>query len=268
MKDNQFNPDAYWEDRLHTIAGLEGVGFKKLGPAFNKWAYKVRKNVFMKVLKGMNLNFQQSSALDIGSGTGFYIQAWRELMVKDITGADISKTAVENLKNTFKQQTFHQIDIGDVAFNAQAGLKQFDLVSSMDVLFHIVDDARFEQAIANIASLMKDNAYFVYSDNFLNHEVFRGESQVSRTKSYLLSVFEKNNLKLVTRKPFMYLTNSPIDSKNPLLKAYWFLLENCLYLMPFLGNIFGACLYPLEMYLVNHKSESPTTEFAIFQKIK
>ncbi len=268
MKEKDFNPDAYWEDRLHTISGLEGVGFKKLGPAFNKWAYKVRKKVFMKALQSMNLNFKQMNALDIGSGTGFYIQAWRELMVKEITGADISKTAVENLKQTFKQQQFHQFDIGDPNFNKEASLQQFDIVSSMDVLFHIVDDARFEQAIANIASLVKNQGYFVYSDNFLHKEVFRGESQVSRTKAYLFDVFEKNNFKLVTRKPFMYLTNSPIDSSNPILKAYWFLLENALYVMPFLGHLLGAFLYPVEMYLVNHSKESPTTEFAIFQKIK
>jgi SAM-dependent methyltransferase len=268
MKENAFNPNAYWEDRLHTISGLEGVGFKKLGPAFNKWAYKVRKKVFMKALQGMRLNFKSLNAIDIGSGTGFYIQAWRELMVKDITGADISRTAVENLRQTFKQHTFHQIDIGDKDYNAQAQLPQVDLVSSMDVLFHIVDDVRFEQAIANISGLLKEGGYFIYSDNFLHGNVSRGESQVSRTKAYLVEVFEKNKLQLVQRQPFMYLTNSPIDSKNPLLKAYWFLLENTLYMMPFLGNLIGAALYPFELFLVNRLRESPTTEFAIFQKVK
>jgi len=268
MKENNFNPDAYWEDRLHKISGLEGVGFKKLGQAFNNWAYKVRKKVFLKALKNMPLKFEQLNALDIGSGTGFYIQAWRELKIKEVTGVDISATAVNNLKNTFKQHQFFITDIGDKNFNADSNLKQYDLISSMDVLFHIVDDIRFEQAIENIAALLKTDGYFVYSDNFLNSLTKRGESQVSRSKEYLLEIFERNNLKLVTLKPFMYFTNSPIDSKNPILKAYWFLLENTLYVMPFLGHLFGVLLYPLEMLMVNTAKESPTTEFAIFQKIK
>ena len=268
MKENEFNPDAYWENRLHTISGLEGVGFKKLGPSFNKWAYKVRKKVFMNELKKMNLSMNDLRVLDIGSGTGFYIQAWRELNAKEIHGADISATSVENLKITFKEHQFFHCDIGDKNFNSDSKFKSYELISSMDVLFHIVDDARFEQAIANIASILNKGGFFIYSDNFLNSDTKRGESQVSRSKKYLLDVFEKNNLKLVAIKPFMYLTNSPIDSKNPLLKMYWTILENSLYIFPFLGNFFGAILYPLEMLLVKQAKESPTTEFAIFQKIK
>lgn len=268
MKDKDFNPDLYWEDRLHTISGLEGVGFKKLGPSFNKWAYKVRKRVFMKTLSAMNLPLNTSKVLDVGSGTGFYIQAWRELNAKEITGLDISATAVENLKNTFKQHLFFQSDIGEKEFNKNANFETYDLISSMDVLFHIVDDNRFEQAIANISSIIQPGGYFIYSDNFLNSETKRGESQVSRNKDYLMQVFEKNSFKLVRLQPFMVITNSPIDSKNPLMKLYWFLLENALYVMPFLGHILGPVLYPIEMLLVNNLKDSPSTEFAIFQKSK
>lgn len=267
MTDKTFNPDNYWEDRLHKISGLEGVGFKKLGPSFNKWAYKVRKQVFLQEVAKLPIHFETASVLDIGSGTGFYIQAWRELKAKDITGVDITPTSVENIKKTFPQHNFFQSDIGDAHFNAKGQYKQYDIISSIDVLFHIVDDKRFEQSIANISSLLKPGGYFIYSDNFLKTETVRGESQVSRSKKYLLPVFENNGFKLEVLKPFMYLTNKPIDSQNPLLKAYWTLLENGLYILPFMGHVAGPALYPLELFLVNRAKDSPTTEFAIFKKI-
>lgn len=266
MENKNFNPDNYWEDRLHKIGGLEGVGFKKLGQSFNKWAYKVRKNVFLSQLTKLNLNIKNSNVLDIGSGTGFYIQAWHELGATKITGVDITPTSVENLKKTFPIHHFFQSDIGDINFNNSNQFSQYDLISSMDVLFHIVDDTRFEQAVKNIASITAKDGYFVYSDNFLNQDTKRGESQVSRSKKYLLDVFANNGFEVITFKPFMYLTNAPIDSKNPLLKAHWYLLENFLYVMPFMGNVIGPLMYPIEMLLVNNSNESPTTEFVIFKK--
>ena len=66
--------------------------------------------------------------------------------------------------------------------------------------------------------------------------------------------------------PFLYLTNTPLDSKNPLIKAYWYLLHNTLYAMPFLGHIIGAALYPLELMLTSVSADSPTTEIAVYRK--
>jgi 2-polyprenyl-3-methyl-5-hydroxy-6-metoxy-1,4-benzoquinol methylase len=269
MQDKPFNPDAYWEDRLQKIKGLEGVGFKKLGKAFNVWAYKVRRKVFLKELKRLNLPLERLNVLDIGAGTGFYIDIWNKLKARSVTGIDLTSASVNQLKTKFPQNKFFVSDIGDKDFRSAAPLGSYDVVSCMDVLFHIIDDQRFEKAIENIAILTKEEGYFIYSDLYLrNREVMRGESQVCRTKDYLLKVFEKNGFELITFKPFLYLTNNPLDSRNPLLKAYWFLLHNSLYALPFLGNILGPVIYPIEMMLVNASSEGPTTEFTVFRKKK
>jgi len=267
MENTTFNPDNYWEDRLHKIKGLEGVGFKKLGPSFNKWAYKVRRHVFMKRVPELGVDFRKANVLDIGSGTGFYIQIWNELGAARVTGVDLTPTSVANLKKTFPKNHFFLSDIGDKAFNNEGQYEQYDLISVMDVLFHIVDDARFEQSIRNIASITKPGGHFIYSDLYItNGEAQRGESQVSRTKSYLMDVFEKNGFEPVTFRPFMYLTNKPVDSRNPLMKLYWFLLENGLYVLPFMGHVMGPLIYPFELFCVNNFKNSPTTEFTIFRK--
>jgi SAM-dependent methyltransferase len=266
MDNTSFSPDSYWEDRLHKIKGLEGVGFKKLGPSFNKWAYRVRKKVFLKQVKMLPATIASANVLDIGSGTGFYIQNWRELQAANITGVDIAPTSVANLKQTFPNSHFFQSDIGDPAFNKTGQYATYDLVSAMDVLFHIVDDERFEQAIANIASIIKPGGYFIYSDMFLHGLPRRGESQVLRPEPYLMQLFARNGFEPVIRKPFMYFTDNPVDAKNPLMKAYWFLLENGLYILPFMGHVLGPLIYPFEMLAVNNSKTSPTTEFTIFRK--
>lgn len=266
VNDNFFNPNSYWENRLSKISGLEGVGFKKLGKSFNKWAYKVRKQVFVREVNKLKISFPTLKILDIGSGTGFYIQIWKEIGGLDITGVDITETSVENLKKVFPQQLFFQSDIGDNKFNEKKQYSKYDIISAMDVLFHIVDDKRFEQAIKNVSSLLEKDGYFIYSDNFLRKETIRGESQVSRSEKYLYNVFSQNDLELVTIRPFMFFTNSPIDSSNPLLKLYWYLLENGLYIIPYMGKFIGPSLYPLEMSMVNKSKSGPTTKIAIFKK--
>ncbi len=266
MEEKVFDPDNYWEDRLHNIKGLEGVGFKKLGPSFNKWAYKVRKHVFSKQVSKLNVKFNDCNVLDIGSGTGFYIQSWSEFNVKKITGIDITQTSVENLKTIFPKHHFFLSDIGDVNFNDNNQYEVYDLISSMDVLFHIVDDNRFEQSIKNISSIIKPGGYFVYSDFYLHQDTIRGESQVSRSKEYLMDTFIKNGFELEIYKPFMYFVNKPVDTKNPFIKAYWFLLENGLYVLPFMGYLMGPLIYPFEIIAVDNCKESPTTEFTVFRK--
>jgi hypothetical protein len=120
--------------------------------------------------------------------------------------------------------------------------------------------------VHNIASLLKTGGYFVYSDNFLNGETVRTTHQVSRSKKYLMDLFDKAGFEVVAHKPFMILSNYPIDSKNKLLHAYWFLLENTTALIKPLGHLFGAMLYPIEKILLKKMKDSPSSEIILLRK--
>jgi len=174
--------------------------------------------------------------------------------------------AVEDLKRDLPYGKFFQCDIGDPDFNKAGNLKKYDLVSCMDVLFHIVDDERFENAIKNISSLLNAGGSFIYSDNFLHGEVIRYKHQACRTKEYLYKVFKAHGLEITVRKPFMYLTNTPIDSKNIFLKFRWFWLENIVSRLKFLGWPMGMGMYPLEILLVDSCKESPSTEIVLAKR--
>ncbi len=263
---NTFNPDDFWQSRLTKVEGLEGVGYAKLGKPFNIWGYKVRKQAFYNIISPLNYNFKEAEVLDIGSGTGFYIAIWNALNAKKVTGLDITEVAVENLKTKFPEHEFIQLDIGDEIGKLKSTLGNKDFISAMDVLFHIVDDQRFDRAVHNIASLLKPGGYFVYSDNFLNGETIRTTHQVSRSKKYLLDLFDKAGFEVVSHKPFMILSNYPIDSKNKLLHAYWFLLENTTALIKPLGHLFGAMLYPIEKILLKQMKDSPSSEIVLLRK--
>jgi hypothetical protein len=92
--------------------------------------------------------------------------------------------------------------------------------------------------------------------------------QVSRSKKYLYQLFDEAGFEIVAHKPFMVLSNYPVDSKNKLLHAYWYLLENSVALIKPLGHVFGAALYPLEKVLLKTVKDSPTSEIILLKKRK
>jgi 2-polyprenyl-3-methyl-5-hydroxy-6-metoxy-1,4-benzoquinol methylase len=261
-----FKADEFWEKRLAKISGLEGVGYAKLGKQFNYWGYQVRKYAFMKIFNSLQKDISTCNVLDVGSGTGFYIDIWQKLGAANVTGVDITEVAVANLKKTFPTHLFFQHDISEDISNRKDLLGQFDFISTMDVLFHIVDDLKFEKAVMNIGSMLKQGGYFIYSDNFINGETVRRTHQVSHSKKELFEMFDKAGFEVIQHKPFMVLSNYPVDSKNPFLHVYWFLLENTVALVKPLGSPIGWLLYQVDKLLINLLDKSVSTEIVLLRK--
>ena len=73
-----FDARTYWERRLDRHPGREGVGHAGLGEGLNGWMYRVRRRVFLRELAPLMPTLPARSVLDVGSGTGFYLDRWRE----------------------------------------------------------------------------------------------------------------------------------------------------------------------------------------------
>lgn len=259
-----FNPKEYWENRLQKSFNLHGVGDIGLGVNYNNALYEVRKFAFHKLMKSLKIDFSTKKVMDIGSGTGFYIERWKELNVKSIHGTDITGVVVENLGKQFPEHTFSQLDIGEKMDNPAS---QYDFISAFDVLFHIVDDARFEQAIKNIHGLLNDKGYFVISDNFVHGKTIRLEHQVSRSHEYMTSTIEKTGFKHVKTIPMFVLMNDPVDTNNRIIKKIFWTITKNVRKGEKMGRLIGDLITPVEKFLISLKTESPSTEIKVFQKI-
>ena len=260
----EFNPQDYWEKRLSKNYGLHGVGFLKLGKNFNNWQYRLRKRVFIDRIKSMNIDLNRVDVLDVGSGTGFYVDNWKELGVNKVVGSDITNVAVEKLKDKYPNDDFFQIDIGSDISKVKG--RNFDLVSAFDMLFHIVDDEKYKCAIKNIKSLVKPGGYFVFSDFFLHYETDRMEHQVSRSLDEVSEILNEAGFEIVDRYPMFYLMNYPLDSKNMLPKWLWKGMAATVMLSEIMGYLVGALIYPIELLLVSLFKESPTTEIMVCRR--
>jgi SAM-dependent methyltransferase len=263
---NDSSSKDYWESRLKENFGLHGTGFIGLGKHYNIWMYKIRGKVFLHKMKSMHVDFSNIDILDIGSGTGFYIDLWKELGAKRVVGTDITNIAVRNLKQKYPNNEFYQVDIGDDDVK-NLDERKYDIVSAFDILFHIVDDKRYDKAFKNIYSLLNPKGIFVFSENFLHRNAIRSIHQVSRPLDIIEKILLQNGFEIVERCPMFVLMNAPIDTNLPIIKGLWKVIRLSLnYCGEIGGLVTGGILYPLELTLVSLMKESPTTEMMICRK--
>src|SRR5258706_11083869 len=85
-----YENDRYWTKRLEKDFSLAGVGHAGVGLAFNRWAYRIRRAVLLRTLRSDKVPVNGARILELGFGTGFYLDLWRELKAAHVTGIDIT----------------------------------------------------------------------------------------------------------------------------------------------------------------------------------
>ena len=251
-----FDARGYWEQRLASQYTLGGVGYLGLGEGFNAWAYRVRRHVFLREVRALLPDPGAVRVLDIGSGTGFYLDRWHEIGVQRVLARTSPTTAVGNLRARRPGDTIVRFDAGDE--DLPFGGVRFDAVSMMDVLYHVVDDARSRRAFVNIAALLEPGGVFVFSENFLHGEPIRLPHQASRTLGEIEGVARDAGFQVVRRRPIFCLMNAPLDSESRLLRRSWASVYRLASRRERLGAAIGAALYPLELALIGSLREGPS----------
>ncbi|WP_412070323.1 class I SAM-dependent DNA methyltransferase [Rubrivirga sp. IMCC43871] len=256
---------ALWEERLQGTVDESSVGCAGFGRQYNRWLYRLRAHVFRRTVKALGLEVDRCRVLDVGSGTGFYLDQWSRLGARHLEGLDFTEAAVGHLRSRFPDLRFHRADISEWAGDGGEG--PFDIVSAFDVLFHIVDDAKYQAALDGIARLLRPGGTLLFSDNFAHHERPKSSPyHYSRTLTEIQRRVEAAGLELHSRRPMFVLMNAPDDSTSPLLRGWWRLLTAFAQRGERAGWLAGAALYPIDRALTYLLHEGPTTELAVCRR--
>jgi SAM-dependent methyltransferase len=257
-------PEQYWEQRLRRRFDLQGVGYAGLGKRYNSWLYRVRGHVFRRILLRLLIDVDSASILDVGSGTGFYVEQWRKLGVRSLVGVDLTAISVERLRSMFPQYRFWQADIGST--NDCLADQSFQIISAFDVFFHIVDDDEYESAIRNVHALLKPGGLLIFSENFLHAERKESAYQVNRCIDDIVRCVTGAGFEIIARYPMFYIMNAPVDSDNKALHLFWRMTSALISRSELAGAVVGALLFPLELLLVRWADEGPTTEIMVCKR--
>jgi SAM-dependent methyltransferase len=259
----RFDPSTYWERRLQAF-DLSVVGHSGLGLRYNRWLYRVRAVVFRRLLQKVALP-PCPRVLDVGSGTGFYIEEWQRAGIEELVGSDLTTIAVERLAPRFPGV---ELVSWDAALEPPFCAASFDAISAFDVLFHIVDDERYRAALANFARLLRPGGFLLLSENLVHGQAIIGEHQVSRPLHEVEAALRQLELEIVARRPMFVVMSIPVDSQSRLHWRLWNQLFGLLLRWPALGGIVGAVLFPVEILLVLVRREGPSTEVLVCRKLR
>ena len=224
----------------------------------------MRRTVFTRVVRRLPFCIDRGRVLDVGSGTGFYIDCWKEAGCREVEGCDMASVAFVRLMKKYPDCRFYRIDIGDSLSDAIP--PGFDAISAMDVMFHIVDDGKFERALHNVYRLLRPGGVFIWSGNFLHGSAQRKKHIVHRSLANTVELLDKVGFEVLDRRPLFYLMNEPLDAENSISPTLWNWIYRASSKSELLGDFVGGLLYPLEIGLVSLRKESPSTEIMICRR--
>lgn len=203
-----YNPKDYWEKRLSDGFSLSKVGHIGFSKQYNKFLYKAKIRTLKKALLSHHIDPYNKTVCDIGCGTGFFVDFYSSQKAKDIVGVDITSISIENLKRKYPEYNFIKEDIS--SFSTTKVDRKFDILNTFDVLYHIVDDKAFEQAITNICRLTNDNGFILITDLFGSKSINVANHVKFRSKEIYETVLEKNGTKIMAVYPLYHFLNRPI----------------------------------------------------------
>jgi len=157
---NGYRPKEYWSARLSSEFNLRGTGHICYSEGYNRWLYRAKARVLRRGLRGLP---RPARALDIGSGSGWVVDqllAWGA----DVEGCDVAEVAVERLRQTRPAATFFAAEWGRAPLPRPDS--SFDLVTLLDVAYHVVDDDQWAAGVGDVARILRPGGRLIVTDAF------------------------------------------------------------------------------------------------------
>lgn len=209
--DRHFDAGSYWSSRVGVGADLAVVGHRSMGSSYNRQIYARRVEVLESYLGLLSDRaVGDLRILDVGCGSGFYAQFWQAHGVRDYTGLDVSKDSIAWLSSVYPAYKFVNADITCEELTVLRDSSAFDIITVFDVFYHIVDDHRFESAIANIAKLVRADGYVLVMDQLCRRTYQLSRHVRYRARAGYLVAFESQGLSLVENELLFHFLVPPI----------------------------------------------------------
>jgi trans-aconitate methyltransferase len=160
---------ARYFDSYYTAAG-ELTDRITIGPAVSelhsRYHYNAVENAIIRGLLRCRVK-ERPAVFDLGSGAGHWIDFYRSTFAASyLCGLDISKACADRLRAKYAGTEGVAIVHGDITQRAFSLERKFDIVNAIGVVFHIVDDELWLQALVNLRELLHDDGVMVVGGEF------------------------------------------------------------------------------------------------------
>lgn len=211
-----YDPRDHWS-RLHARGDLSSVGQSGLPADLNSWLYRALERRVRWFVRRNHVVEGVTSAFDVGAGTGYWVRVWHDLGVARVDGCDLVPEAVERLQSTFaaRDDRFYAADIG--APDSGLPVDRYELVSVVNVLLHLTDDAAFERALGRLAALVAPGGRMLLVEPILLDAAYaRAPTPTQTSRARALAAYRDPllaaGLQLVELRGAVAMANNPIEA--------------------------------------------------------
>jgi SAM-dependent methyltransferase len=133
---------------------------------------------------------------------GFFVRHFLNRGAHCVIGSDLTFASAQLLQTTFSGLDVLQCDVSAPNLPLQA---TFDIVNCISVLYHILDDTHFAQALTNLCRWVSPEGVLIVSDIFgaapaARHARFRSLATYE-------TILARNQMHIVARVPVYFLLN-------------------------------------------------------------
>lgn len=247
-----FDATAYWRDRMRSPS-LVTTGAGGLPESWQRWRYRAVSDAFRRaVLRKWRAGLSGRSVFDFGCGTGFFEDLAQSLGATQVGGIDVSSDAIRRLRAAHPERLYLE---GNLAEDAEplARPRPFDLVTAIDVMFHIVDDAALDRILDALCACVASGGLLLVTDDPTMPDSVHVKH---RARGWWEHAFERRGLRPAGDLPVLRLSN-PFRGSQRLPAALAGLVGAGQYAMDRLLLSAAPALATKRMFLAVRDEEQP-----------
>jgi SAM-dependent methyltransferase len=270
---DRYTPQTYWDSLLGEHLDERGVGYPGLALALNRAMYDAERDQLARLLADHDIAVgPQTRVLDVGAGSGIWIDFWERRGAGAITGVDLTEAAVAGLRRRFPRHTFTRVDVTDAGGELDG---PFDLISAMSVLLHITDEERWRAAVRSLATLLAPDGHAVLIEPVVVHRWWGppfgpGANSKARPLADWRDALAAAGLELVELRPATVLLGNVVDTRSPAafkaLQAYWTALGMGIGPRERPGRVAAKALSALDRPLRRRLPHGPTAKLMLLRR--
>jgi SAM-dependent methyltransferase len=204
----------WWDKRLYAagVGDAQTLSAKRKSPVSELLHYRSIEYLILRHLARHAIPTQGARVLDLGSGAGHWIEFFLELGARELVSIEIAPTACDHLRRRFENAPVHVV-CQDAVSALSSQHEQFDIISAVGFMFHIVDDVEWETVIQNVGRLLRPGGILVVGGHFgfvdgLNVQVTKDRVykrlRSGRRWRKVLRKAGLNNITIVRNRAYLY----------------------------------------------------------------
>jgi SAM-dependent methyltransferase len=268
MAKSDFNQASYWQTRVSGDLDLGKVGHRSLGRGYNEYIYRRRVEVLLSTLNSLCIEICRERVLEIGCGSGFYVDLWKQLGVLNLVGIDISPDSIKALTARFPHYQFLEADVSADWPTSLSG-RDFNLITVFDVFYHIIDDGAVLRAFQNASRALSASGYILVFEQLQNTNYHLRRHVRFRGREAYRAMLKLSGLEIVDTIPLFILLEPPvvgIKVIDVLISGAYWILGLPMRFSDRIGRFVGKATYSIDQILFRKGIRAPNHVLLVLKK--